>query len=121
MAHQRHEGVVVGHIPEHLSDYRESVRPKPGCGVEEYALIVTGQLETSRGVAWTGDLMRNGVKVGSVENRGDGGATEVFLAAADQRAELNAVLAAAYGESDADEDFIAHLDFLIAEGQGVHQ
>jgi hypothetical protein len=32
-------------------------------------------LETSRGVAFTADLLLDGVKVGSIENTGQGGAT----------------------------------------------
>lgn len=36
-------------------------------------------LETSRGVAFTADLLENGLKVGIIENTGRGGATFVDL------------------------------------------
>ena len=36
-------------------------------------------LETSRGIAFTAELLEDGKKVGVVENRGDGGATFFFI------------------------------------------
>lgn len=40
---------------------------------ERYAFELTGQIETHNGVAWTADITKAGVKVGTVENHGTGG------------------------------------------------
>ena len=38
-----------------------------------YEMRTTAMMETYRGIAWTADLILNDVKVGMIENYGDGG------------------------------------------------
>lgn len=97
-----------------LLEFRESVRPLPGHGAEEYELRITNQIEFRGGVAWTADLLRNGVRVGAVEDRGDGGAVVVDFYTPEERKQWNLVVSAAYPESS-EEDFVSHLDFLSLE------
>lgn len=97
-----------------LLEFRESVRPIPNVGAEEYSMTITNQIEFRGGVAWTADLFRNGIRVGSVEDRGDGGAVIVDFYVPEERKQWNAVVAAAYPEA-CEEDFVSHLDFLVLE------
>lgn len=100
-----------------LTEYRNSVRPAAVPGVNSYTLSITAQMNTYNGVAWTGDLSRDGVVIGTVEDRGDGGAPLVFITDPNESTAWTALLAVAYpGNSMAEEDFIAHLDFT-ASGQ----
>jgi hypothetical protein len=48
-------------------------------------------LETSRGVAWTARLFRDGDYVGELENRGDGGETSIWTNTNDVKPELEAI------------------------------
>ena len=39
----------------------------------KYEMHTTAMMETYRGIAWTADLTLDGIKVGMIENYGDGG------------------------------------------------
>ena len=44
----------------------------------QYELKIIDEMETSRGVTWTAQILRKGVIACRVENRGDGGANHYF-------------------------------------------
>lgn len=98
------------------AEYREKIRPLGNTGATAYTLELSDQMETSRGVAWTGVLYRDGSAVGTVEDDGNGGAPYVHIDTPEERALWSATIQAAYpANSMGEEDFIAHLDFT-AEG-----
>jgi hypothetical protein len=44
-----------------------------------YQIVTTAMMEHSHGVAWKADLMLGTVKIGTVEQMGDGGADRVYI------------------------------------------
>lgn len=99
-----------------MTAYRNSIRPAAGSGAEAYTLTVTDEVELHNGIAWTADLFRDGVRIGTVEDAGNGGAPGVYFDTADERAAWSRVLQAAYSTPLAEENLIAHLDFTA---QGI--
>lgn len=68
----------------------------------DYTMRTTAVMEHSRGIAWTADLLRNGAKVGTIEQHGDGGADRVDIYDRAYRMEWNAAVAAAFaGDEEA--------------------
>lgn len=63
-----------------------------------YRMKTTAIMEHSRGIAWTADLLREGVKIGTVEQRGDGGADWVYITDRQDRTRWEADVAAAFPE-----------------------
>ncbi|WP_427928319.1 hypothetical protein [Agrobacterium cavarae] len=55
--------------------------------MSNYTMHTTEMIELHRGIAWWADLLKDGIKIGSVENRGDGGADHVYIADKSDRAE----------------------------------
>ena len=54
---------------------------------ENYTMHTTDMMETRSGIAWVADLLRDGIKIGGVENQGDGGADYVFFTVKTERAD----------------------------------
>ena len=48
-------------------------KPKNEKDLKNISLIITGNVETSRGICWTADLKIDGKTVATVENEGNGG------------------------------------------------
>jgi hypothetical protein len=71
-----------------------------------YEMRTTAMMETYRGIAWTADLILNDVKVGMIENYGDGGcdivrfdkpiARKAWMAYVNERFDSNEELATAH-------------------------
>ena len=59
-------------MQDQLLAYYKMISPKKGWH-SAYSLGKCHEVEMSDGVAWERAIFKNGVKVGSVENRGDGG------------------------------------------------
>jgi len=76
-------------------------------------------LTTSRGVAFTADLLFNGDKVGMVENRGIGGATTADISIGDNLPSIRDALKEAWSSNSekfwAEEAFLDHLMDLAEE------
>lgn len=53
--------------------------PKQPAAKFDYRIRTTQVMEHSRGVAWVADLMCGDVKIGTVEQEGNGGADRVYL------------------------------------------
>ncbi len=70
-------------------------------------------LETARGVAFTASLLHNGVKVGTIENEGNGGDTRARLTTYAARPEIDKAVKA--GGFAHEENFLDNL-LDIAEG-----
>ena len=64
-----------------------------------YSITTTAMMEHSSGVAWIADLFRNGRKVGTVENRGDGGGDIVRIDAKADRLMWNIAITEAFGHA----------------------
>lgn len=47
--------------------------------VDGYQVIITAEHNTRRGVAWTGNLIKDGVVIGRIEQSGNGGQTGVYI------------------------------------------
>jgi len=60
-------------------DYPKPVAPFP------YTMRTISVMEHSHGIAWTAALLRNGRRVGLIEQMGDGGADRVIIQADDWR------------------------------------
>lgn len=99
-------------MDQELIEYRESIRPAAGTDAHQYTLTITQQMETDRGVAWTGTIHRNGTPVGTIHDAGNGGAPNVTITDPAARTHWTETLAASYPSIGlAEENFIAHLDF----------
>lgn len=55
--------------------------------MSDYTIQTTEMIQIHRGVAWCADLLRGGIKIGTIENRGDGGADHVYIEDKSARAE----------------------------------
>lgn len=62
-----------------------------------YYIKTTGIMEHSRGIAWVADLYMGIVKIGTVEQAGDGGADRVYFTETAYRAVWKAAVASAFG------------------------
>jgi hypothetical protein len=51
-----------------------------------YHIVTEKMMEHSKGIAWTASLYREGLKIGSVEQEGNGGADSVIIESAADRA-----------------------------------
>jgi hypothetical protein len=72
----------------------------------------TGQIETSTGVAWTGTIHYNGTPIGTVDDRGDGGAPTVRISHPAARSAWNTTVNNSYPSNTmGEEHLISHLDF----------
>jgi hypothetical protein len=57
--------------------YEKMITPKVAC---TYSIRTTFVKEHSRGIFWTADILNSdGVKIGSIEQLGDGGADQAFI------------------------------------------
>jgi hypothetical protein len=99
-------------MDQELAQYREDIRPRTGTTADQYTLTITQQMETDRGVAWTGTIHRNQAPVGTITDHGNGGAPNVTIPDPAERTLWTETLTAAYpGDGLSEENFIAHLDF----------
>lgn len=62
-----------------------------------YHINTTAVMEHSRGIAWTADLYLGTVKVGTVEQAGDGGADRVYFTETAYRTVWKLAVTAAFG------------------------
>lgn len=100
-------------MDQQLEAYYKMISPKKGWH-STYSLGICHQIELSGGVAWERDIFKNGIKVGSVENQGDGGCNNYYFAKREDQSHFDAVANDAYlgrGEIDEREDtFVAWMD-----------
>ena len=65
-----------------------------------YEIRTTGMLEHSSGIAWTAELFREGVKIGTVEQEGHGGADRVFISDLNQMGIWRMYVDAAFAKNE---------------------
>lgn len=78
-----------------MSTETEYDYPKPTAAFP-YTMKTTSIMEHSRGVAWVADLLREGRKIGTVEQRGDGGADWIYITDVQDRVRWGEDVAAAF-------------------------
>lgn len=79
-----------------------------------YHIQTTAVMEHSRGIAWVADLYCGTVKIGTVEQAGDGGADRVYIGELAYRLVWNLAVKAAFG---GDEEAATFYMLCAEEGQ----
>lgn len=86
---------------------------KAPIGLFPYEMRTTGILEHSNGVAWTADLFREGVKIGTIEQEGHGGADRVFIRDLNEMGTWRMYVDAAFAKNEEDATY-----FLLCKEEG---
>lgn len=88
-----------------LQDYTKMLDlygPQQPAAPFNYRMQTTAIMEHSRGIAWVADLYLRDVKVGVIEQQGDGGADWVTFTERDHRVVWDAAVSAAFsGDEEA--------------------
>ena len=70
-----------------------------------FKMRTTQILEHSKGIAWTADLFREGVKIGTIEQKGDGSGDRVFIRDLNEMGTWRMYVDAAFGKIEEDATF----------------
>lgn len=82
-----------------MTDYPQPAAPF------NYYMQTTAVMEHSRGIAWVADLYCGTVKIGTVEQAGDGGADRVYIEQPAHRTVWNLAVGSAFGGDEEDATF----------------
>lgn len=81
----------------------------------DFTMRTTSVMEHSRGIAWTADLFLGPVRIGTVEQMGEGGADVVRIPEAGHRTVWNLACAAAFPNPNLSAEEDATFWLMIAE------
>ena len=95
--------------------FLDDIQPTTKGFKSNFRVKVKEQMETHSGVSWIADIYREGRKIGSAENRGDGGANYYYFDRREDRDDWETEATVAYENSDyeGDEDILfTYLDAI---------
>ena len=98
-------------MDQQIEAYYKKVSPKEGWH-SAYSLGKCHEVEMSNGVAWERSIFKNGIKVGSVENRGDGGCHHYTFNTREDQKHFEAVANDAYLGRDIEEREDTFVDWM---------